>query len=293
MQKKIFHIVNAAIAPLEGSMDSFTGGVYADGSFMEDSLLDRGKPAPLPEIREHVPDTCIFGGCLFGHFGHFIWESLSRLYAIRQCDTYPILFLSPNDTIFTVQKMFFKTLGIKNEIRLVKVPTSVKNLIYSQPGSSINPLFITDEQLDALACLHFPQEHRGRKIWLSRSKLPSGRIMNEELIEAEIVKRGYEVISPETLPFREQAKLVSTPDLVAGFAGSQFFSMLFAKEIRSTFCVFNRRENIAATIPYALQKRGVEFRSHIFDVQHVSGDRASAGADFAHLHPERILDILK
>jgi len=293
MSKKIVHLVNASLAPLEGSMDSFTGGVYADGNFVKDSLLDRGKPARLPEIREHLPGTYIFGGCLFSHFGHLIWESLSRLYAIRQCDAYPILFLSPNDKIFTLQKLFFKTIGIRNEILLVKEPTSVQNLLYAPPGSSINPLFITDEQIDAMSCLHFAGCNSGRKIWLSRSKLPSGKIMNEDFIESEIATRGYDIIYPELLPLREQVKLISTSDIVAGFAGSQFFSLLFAKEICAKFFIFNRRENIAATIPYAMKKRKVKFSKHVFDIQYVSGDKARASTNFVHFHPEKILDILR
>lgn len=276
MQKKIFPIVNASIAPLEGSMDSFTGGVYADGKFLEDSLPDRGKPAQSPEIQQHLPGTYIFGGCLFSHFGHFIWESLSRLHAIRQCNNYPILFISPNDKVFNVQKMFLKTIGVKNDILLVKVPTSVKNLIYSLPGSSINPLFITDEQRDAMSCLNFQKENNGVKIWLSRSMINSGKIVNERYIEEELEKIGYKIIHPETLPLREQVRLVSTSSIVAGFDGSQFFSFLFANAIRSKFFIFNRREKIAATVTYALERRNIEFYSNTFHVEYVDGERASA-----------------
>jgi capsular polysaccharide biosynthesis protein len=154
-------------------------------------------------------------------------------------------------------------------------------------------LFITDEQIDAMSCLHFPEENPGGKIWLSRSRLQSGRIMNEEFIESEIAKIGYEIISPEALPLREQVKVVSTSDVVAGFAGSQFFSLLFAKEIRAKFVIFNRREKIAATIPYAMKKKKVAFSSHIFDIQYVSGDTTRASTNFAHLHPEKIIDILR
>jgi hypothetical protein len=289
--KNIVHIAGAAIAPLEGSMDSFTGGVYADGKFLEDSLLERGQPAPLPEIRECLPGSYIFGGCLFSHFGHYIWESLARLYAIRQCDTHPILFLSPNDRIFTMQKMFFKTLGIKNEIHLVKVPTSVKNLIYSLPGSAIDPLFITDEQLNALSCLNFSKERNGEKIWLSRSRVNSGKIVNEEYIEAELEKIGYRIIHPETLPLREQVRLLSTSGIVAGFDGSQFFSCLFARKIRGKFFVFNRRKRIADTITHALERRNVEMYTNTFPVDYVSGNRASAC--FFLPEPDKVIDLLR
>ncbi|MDR2489138.1 MAG: hypothetical protein LBD42_06585 [Desulfovibrio sp.] len=55
-------------------MDSFTGGIYSsDGEFIEDSLIrNRGKSAQIQKILEHLYGTYIYGGCLFGHFGHFI-----------------------------------------------------------------------------------------------------------------------------------------------------------------------------------------------------------------------------
>ena len=283
---------NATIIPLQGTMSSFTGGVFSsDGSFVEGSLLNRGKPAQLQEPIEHFSGTYIYGGCLFGHFGHFIWESLSRLYTIRQCNNYPILFISPNKEIFNIQRLIFKTIGVKNEIYLCKVPTSVRNLIYSPPGSSINPLFIVDEQIEAMACLNFQKKHHSEKIWLSRSKLKSGKVINELFIEEELQKIGYQVVYPEILPFREQVRLISTSTIVAGFDGSQFFSFLFAKKIQGNFFIFNRRKSIAKTIPYALDKRNVEFYSYTFDLEHVGGEGASA--NFFHPRPENIIDVLK
>jgi len=290
MPKKLSLIMNASIAPLAGSMDSFTGGVYADGIFLRDSLLERGQAAPAPTIQQYLPGTYIYGGCLFSHFGHFIWESLSRLHAIRQCDTWPILFLSPNDKVFHVQKIFFKTLGIRNEIHLVKVPTAVKKLIYSPPGSAIDPLFITDEQLEAMACLTFPREESRTKIWLSRSRVNSGKIVNEEGIEAELEKIGYRIIHPESLPLREQVRLLSTSDIVAGFDGSQFFSFLFARRIRGQFFIFNRREQIADTVIHALERRKITFSANALPVKYVEGARADAR--FFLPEPDRIVDLL-
>lgn len=64
-------------------MDSFTGGLYSsDGEFIEDSLLYRGRQAQLQKSIEYLHGTYVYGGCLFYHLGHFIWESLSRLYTM-------------------------------------------------------------------------------------------------------------------------------------------------------------------------------------------------------------------
>ncbi|MDR2603908.1 MAG: glycosyltransferase family 61 protein [Desulfovibrio sp.] len=287
---------NTVLLPLDGTMDSFTGGVYtAEGQFVEDSLLHRGKPALFQKYVEELSGTYIYGGCLFGHFGHFIWESLSRLYAIRQCKDYPILFISPNDKIYDVHSLLFKTIGIRNEIRLVKIPTSVNNLIYSPPGSSISPLFIIDEQINKMQYFTFSKNGNKskttkEKIWLSRSKLKNGKVTNEHEIEEKLRKIGYTIIHPEALHFREQVRLISTSDVVAGFDGSAFFSLLFAKEIRSKFIVFNRRRDIPKTIPYVFQKRNVEFNQYIFDLQPINEEWPVSL--FYHSEPNKLIEVL-
>jgi len=287
---------NATIMPLAGSMDSFTGGVYTyDGEFVEGSLLYRGRAAELQKSTKHLSETYIYGGCLFGHFGHFIWESLSRLYAIRQYNDYPIIFIMPENIFFNEQTMFFKSLGIHNEIHIVKIPTSVENLIYFLPGSSINPLFISDEQINSLQYFHCSDDANNNrsaiKVWLSRSNLLFGTILNEQVIETVLAKNGYKIVRPETLPLYEQVSLISTADIVAGFDGSAFFSLLFSKQVRSKFYIFNRRPKIPETIKYVFQRRHVEFELHDFDIEYICGK--GAWAYYNHPAPEKIIEILK
>ena len=85
-------------------------------------------------------------------------------------------------------------------------------------------------------------------------------------------------------------RLVSASDVVAGFDGSQFFTVLFAKEIRSKFFVFNRRESIPATIPYVLEKRNTEFSLYHFDLEYIDG--TGGGANFYHKELNKIINIL-
>jgi hypothetical protein len=290
---------NSIICPLIGSMDSFTGGVYtSDGEFVEDSILDRGHKSVLNKPVEYLQGTYIYGGCLFAHFGHFIWESLSRLYTIRQCKNYPILFISPNDRIFNVQKMFFNAIGIDNEIILVKVSTSIENLIYSPPGSSISPLYIMDEQINSLKYFSFsyiPKKINdlNKKIWMSRSSLKYGKVINEHVIEEKLKELGYTIVHSETLSLYEQVKLISTSDVVAGFDGSAFFSLLFAKEIYGKFIIFNRRKHIPETIHYALERRHIEFKLCTFDVECISGNIYNADADYSHSEPDKVINVLE
>lgn len=289
-------IKNSTILPLIGSPSSFTGGVFtSDGEFIEDSIVERGRQAELQKPVEHLAGTYIYGGCLFGHFGHFILESLSRLYTIRQCKDYPILFINENDSVFDFQKSIFKLLGINNDLLRIKTPTSVENLIYSSPGSILDPVYISDEQIDSMKYFYYPEnirtEEQKEKIWLSRSKLLYGKMINESVIEKIIKKFGYTIIHPETLPLQEQVRLISTSDVVSGFDGSQFYTLLFGLNISSKFYVFNRRPQIPEAIPYVFQKRNVEFALHNFDVEYICGE--NAWSYYNHSEPEKIIEILR
>ena len=289
-------IKNSIILPLAGSMSSFTGGVVtSDGQFVKDSSLYRGRQTEPQKPVEHLSGTYIYGGCWFSHFGHFIWESLSRLYAIRQCKNYPILFISPDEKIYKPYKILLESIGIKNEIYLITVPTSIEHLIFSVPGSAIHPVYITDDQINALKYFYFVKRTEDntpeKKIWLSRSKLLVGTVINEQAIENILKKFGYTIIYPETLSLQKQVRLISQADIVAGFDGSQFFSLLFAKEIFGKFYVFNRRPQIPDTIPYMFQKRVVEFALHTFDVEHICGE--NAWSYHIHSEPEKILEMLR
>jgi len=202
----------------------------------------------------------------------------------------------PNDQkIDSSLNIFLKSIGVENEVRLVNVPTSFENIIYSKPGSSLNPLYIEDEQINSLKYFNFPESTRNdgaeEKIWVSRSKLALGTIVNELIIEIVLAKIGYKIIYPETLPLQDQVRLISTAHIVAGFDGSAFFSILFSEDICSKFYIFNRRPHIPKAIPYVFQKRNVKFELHNFDLEYVAGEMA--WACYNHPAPEKVLEILK
>lgn len=283
-------IRNALIMPLEGTMDAFTGGVFdSESEFLADSVIHRGC---APEPQDHwdkLPGTYIYGGCLFAHFGHFIWESLTRIATIRTCRPYPLLFITPNDRLFETQKLFFKAMGLRNEIILVRMPTLVENLIYAAPQSSLNPLSMSQEMLDALAFKDYG-EMTDRKIWLSRTKLKYGRIINEREIESRIPEFGFEIVSPEKLSLPDQIRMISTSRVVAGFSGSQFFSSFFAKRILGEFRIFNRRPMVPDTIPFMLESKKINGSLTVLKVEEaVKGDPEQ---NMVALESDRIIQAL-
>ena len=290
-------VQNALLMPLEGSMDHFASGVFSvDGTLAPESLHTRAVAAAPRPPEQHLKGAYIFGGYLFHHYGHFLLETLSRLYAVQQCACLPLLFMSPNDHIAEWQRYFFKYLNLANEILLVHEPTRVDTLIVSEAGSSVDPDFMLPEQLDALGRETPAERVPGKKLWLSRSRYMqqysvAGGVINEREIEEQLRGTGWEIASFETLPVGAQVRHITSAEQVAGFDGSAFFTALLAKEVKGHFIVFGRRNRIAPAIPYMFSMKGVSFEQHVLPV---TPTNESKGAESRFFLPDsqKLLDIL-
>lgn len=294
---KPFRIVrNALLMPLDGSMDAFASGIFDQGVLVPGSLQSRARAAEPCPPEQHLEGACIFGGYLFQHYGHFLLESLSRLYAIRQCREFPLLFMTPNDEIRNWQRDVFHCVGLKNKIILIKKPTRVETVIVSPEGSSVGPNHIAPEQIEALGQIGNADITPGKKVWLSRSsfvhKYNAGGIVNETEVETTLKTLGWEIVSPETLQdIRAQVQCISSAEYVAGFDGSAFFTTLLAREIKGHFIVFGRRKVVVSSIPHMLSKKNVSFEQHIPTVNLVQEQGAASLFFLPDIH--EVVDVLR
>lgn len=289
---------DALVMPYRGTMDAFQGGVFtSDGAFLQESIVYRGSEPPLEAPTRTLQGTYIWGGCVFVHFGHFIWETLSRLYALRQySEKYPLLCISPTCKLEYV-RLLLRTLGIHNEIHLVDAPVRVQSLLFAPPGSSIVPLHMTAAQIGALACFEGCARSTQARLWLSRTSLQSWQHKDagESWIEGELAKDGFTIVHPEEMPLRQQVSLLSSASILAGFDGSAWFSLFFARQIACRAVVFNRFRKIVDTVPYLFKVRHIPCELHEFPVvcdEAQKGDR-DWHLGLRHLEPERIVATLR
>jgi hypothetical protein len=243
----------ALIMPLRGTLDQFSGGVFQGEACVPASLLWRnreprlcGLPAPPEAVREalgkgeggadRLEGEYLFGGYLFRHYGHFLIETLSRLYAIKQCAAAPIVFSSTHRDIMPWQRDAFKLLGLRNPILKLTRPAIVDRLMLAAPGFAL-PDIATPEQIEALGALPAPPLV-DKKIWLSRSSHIGGGLLNERELEPHLRDMGWEIVHPQYLPIRKQAALIASSARVAGLDGSAFHTALLSREIRGRFTIF-------------------------------------------------------
>ncbi|WP_254660329.1 glycosyltransferase 61 family protein [Ketogulonicigenium vulgare] len=170
---------------------------------------------PRPEEVEQLKGRYIFGGVLYGHFGHFIVESLARLWAqdAEGVDAEAYIFTAkvstfPQKSVEKLQKLA-ALLGLRLPIIVARVPTQVETLYVPAQGFGMNDLIE-----GSAAFRTFMNTHAGagieptgdEKIYISRSKLPSdrGSLLGEYKLEEYLAAEGYDIFHPQRFPAEEQ-----------------------------------------------------------------------------------------
>lgn len=200
------------------------------------------------EIDDALPNgpTYLYAGRLTAHFGHFITESLCRLWPLigGRREGMKILFHGPGDldvwwAIPHVRDILAALrIGRKDVIHL-DAPVRVPSLIV--PGPSFTQQAGAHRAYGRL-CRAIGQdflagrdvERSGRPIYLSKTRLPEGvrRIVNEDVVEAAMAAAGVEIAHPQELSLRDQIALIAGRVAITGTVGSAHHLSLFTPDGR-------------------------------------------------------------
>jgi capsular polysaccharide biosynthesis protein len=186
-------------------------------------------------------DTGFFMGHLVsGHFGHFVGDCLSRMYAWKLCreifgDVKLIVEHTRENTKFrdsllhaagaNADDVIFSQ-GLFHCRKLLLASPSLGVSRYASPTSARLWQRIRD-------AFHEPPSSRADKIYLSRSGLPARRMTNEATVEDIFRSFGFSIIKPEGVSIEEQIAVISAARYVAGPGGSAMFNLAFQKRLKS------------------------------------------------------------
>lgn len=218
MSGSMVHLRDAYVVPTQPSATpsrfALSGVLDADGTMVEQSIswtssTERVNQAPAkPESAKRLAGRYIFGGNLYGHFGHFIVESLARIWAIDAVDG-PVdgLLFTPKAIGFpdkAVQKLqvLAGSLGVKLPIIVAQEPLVVDELYVPAQGIGMNDLIEGSAAFRDFVNLHAGadiQPEGGEKLYISRSNLPRdrGSILGEYKLEEYLRAEGYEIFHPQ------------------------------------------------------------------------------------------------
>jgi len=198
-------------------------------------------PSSQPEI---LPGKYIFAGYLREHYGHFLLEGLSRIWYIKKNPDLPIIWISLNNIPLTpMQEEMLNLFNLKNKQIIIQKPTIVEKLIVPEPGFILKS-HLNQEQAKSLVLYDAKGIEKGKKVWLSRSKLNPIKVLaiitNENKLEKILANKGWTIFHPEEHPIANQIKMLSSAEQIAGFKGSAFHTLVFLDNVKAKITIFDR-----------------------------------------------------
>ncbi len=213
------------------------GVLTNDGEYCAHSATWRGKraittepEAPQTDI-EKLSGRWLFAGLLWIHFGHFLAESTSRLWALDQLKgkVDGILFIpkrpAVGDAISQMHYSFMETLGCDLPIEVASQPTEVEKLYVPGQGFGLGSMVLGTPEYREFINNNFGKniEPDGpEKLYISRSALgpKRGGIIGEEALEQNMVANGYEVFHPQQHTMHDQVAKYKAAKKVVALDGS-------------------------------------------------------------------------
>ncbi len=251
---------------------------YALGAFHQNKALPhvhrvaqhaRGSSQlPCIEAQHFSSQEVIYGGIFFMHWGHFLVETLQRLWYAKRCNL-PIVWAGATGNFFAPkhlsswQRDIFRLLGIDNEHIFLREPTQFAKIHFPEPGFTI-ATHLHPEHARYMGFYHQPTT-QGKYVYFSRSKVRG--CANEEHVERLLQDRGWEIIHPQELSVEDQLKSICTAEVCCMVSGSAQHTLLLTRDLGTRMVVIPREHdttyNCIANIKsnnyflLNLQKKGV------------------------------------
>ena len=221
-----------------------------------------------------------------GHFGHVLTEQVSKLWALdaarsRHPDLRVIFGRRWPDTLAQpFERAILEAVGFSEaEIHVFDRPTRVECLLAATPMLSmpeyVSPRLaqIWDSVGDAIAIGATTGTPRARVFCTRRA--PKRSCRNSAEVEALFETRGFEIVLPEQMSMADQIQMFREADVIAGFAGSALFTMMFCLQPKRVIMICP--ESYTATNEYLISA----VRGHAIDVFWSQPDTGSFQSSFA------------
>ncbi|WP_344805046.1 glycosyltransferase 61 family protein [Microlunatus ginsengisoli] len=213
-------------------------GGYVEGSALERRSGEQGAPVPrdlYPDPVESREPEAIYAGTLYYHFGHFLLESLARAWYAGPRPDLPLVWAGAHDwqgyELQPWQREILALLGVQNPTRIVADPTRFQTLHIPDIGYRYDDTF-HPEHAQFLGRYEGPPQIRGRRLWLSRSKIGTDvRNLNAAPAERRLAADGWSIVHPEKLTVRDQLDELSRATTVGGEEGSAFHLLMLLKDV--------------------------------------------------------------
>ncbi|WP_128253598.1 glycosyltransferase family 61 protein [Falsirhodobacter deserti] len=241
-----------------GVVDPDHGGLWCDGTLCPEAMLYRwrntyrGGKGTEPATAAPLPGRHLWGGTIFFHFGHFLAESLPRLWGAEASGAESILFTPKTlrgkhpAELAGYQKQILDRLGIHLPVRIIYEPVQVEDLIIPGPGFGLGAMARGTQEFRDFARRMDPGPDASagvRKLYISRSALPkkTGSVLAEAALERMLEAEGFHIYHPQQHSIDDQLRTFRNATHVLGPDGSAFHLAGFITQPGQTFTLIKRR----------------------------------------------------
>lgn len=239
-EPRIDHLPGALLVPMTSETTHACGVLDAAGRPVPAgrTLLSGGRftpdPTGPPEAPEPLAGRWLFAGVGRHHFGHFLLEGTSRLWALDHeaapVDGIALLPMAGRDIAAVLRRRLGPLLDMLGQglpVRLVERPTRVETLILPSQGFGHLTWSTGTPEARAYMRRHLcadVQPEGPERIYLSRRRLKSRirQVPFEAQIEDWMRVAGFSVFHPEHHPIREQIARYRAARVIVGPDGSAF-----------------------------------------------------------------------
>ena len=246
------------VPPLDTGLVQATGLLSADGAYIPAGALWRNgralttapaRPEGTLPVRK---GTWLWGGVLWMHFGHFLVESMARLWALDHLDRKidGILFIPKRpkngDEVAGFQSKLIEMMGVDVPVVCAATPERVERLIVPGQGFGLGTMIQGTPEFRAAMANRFGKEIAAegpKKLYVSRSKLPAGRgnLIGEAELEANLAAEGYTIYHPEKHDIAHQIARYKAASHIIAAEGSSLHMVAMVCDSKTDVAIVVRR----------------------------------------------------
>jgi hypothetical protein len=233
-----------------------TGALVARATCLRNGRLKVTTPPPIPgpaTVTESLSGTWLFGGMLYGHFGHFLCESTARLWAldapgprIEGVLFYPKKHVTREWRLLGPVQPWLTIAGIEVPVRLAMEPLIVARLMVPDQGFGTGDMIAASPEYRAFVAAHFGAKVASKgptRIYISRTRLfaKRGRILGEVHLEALLEAEGYSIFHPQEHSIEDQIAQYKAADVVISTDCSALHLAAFFARSNTKVAIITRR----------------------------------------------------
>lgn len=196
--------------------------------------------------------TWLWGGVLWMHFGHFLVESMSRLWALAHLEEEidGILFIPKRprngSEVIGFQRDLVALMGTDAPVACAGTPEQVERLIVPGQGIGLGQMISGTKRFRAAIHDRFAKDivpKGAERLYISRSALPEGRgnLIGEPAVEEYLRHAGYTVYHPEQHDVRHQIATYRAARQVIAAEGSALHLLAMVAAPKTKIAMIVRR----------------------------------------------------